>query len=159
MTSVPWNRPGGCGRPACPGSTRPRILHAQVARGDLREHVAKVGGDGQIPTFEELRLGETGEGSQDSAAPHVAAQDQQGRAVSVVRTARTVLAHRASKLAHHQHDHALEVVTEIAAKRREGAPEQVELTGQPTPLGIALLLMRVPAAHVDPAHREARDRT
>src|SRR5258708_29820637 len=77
---------------------RGQIAGAQVARQELGEQIAEIGGHGHVPALEALRGVEPGPLSQDPASVHGAAQHQHGRRVSVIGARASVFPHGATEL-------------------------------------------------------------
>src|SRR5207247_4173818 len=77
---------------------RGRIAGAEVARQELGEQIAEVGGHGHVPALEALRGIESGPLPQDPASVHRAAQHQHGRRVPVIGARAAVFPYGATEL-------------------------------------------------------------
>src|SRR6266853_2219731 len=127
---------------------------AEMARRDLGEEVAEVGGDREVAALEELVPVEARPAAVDAAAANAAAEDEHRRRVTVVGAAVAVLRDGAAELRHRQRDDVRHPVAEILRERRERRAEVREAERELAALG-ALADMRVPALHVGEGDLEA----
>ena len=80
---------------------------------EFAQHVAIVGGDGQITRPDQLLGGKPGPGAVDHPADHIAAEQQHGSSVAVVGTKAAILFEPSPKLRHHHHRQPVGVIEQI----------------------------------------------
>src|SRR6202453_4101333 len=98
----------------------------EMARADLREDVAEVGGDGEVAILEELVGRERGPVAVDAAALDRAAHGEEAGAVAVVSAAVAVLMHGAAELAHGDDDDIGHAIAEVLVQRGQRLREAAE---------------------------------
>src|SRR5882672_12204012 len=120
-----------------------RILQAKVSDDDLAEDVAEVGRDGEVAAVVPPVDGKPGPLAVNVSAANAAANDHHRVAMSVVRAAVAVLAHRAAEFRHRQHDRVFHEIAQVGDERSDRAREVVEPAGELSLRG-ALVHMRIP---------------
>ena len=106
------------------------VGQAEMAHDDLTEHVAEIGGDLEVASFESLLRGEAGPPSVHLAPVDVGAYHQHGVPVSVIGSAIPIFSHGTAKLRHRQHQHVLHAVCTIRRECGNPAGEIVETVGE-----------------------------
>src|SRR5204863_2941987 len=124
-----------------------------MTRNDFTEHVAEVGGDGEIAALVALVDREPGPASIHAAAVHRTADEHHRVPVPVIGPAIAVLLHRPSKLRHRHDDDVFHAIAEIGDEGGEGACEVVEAGGELS-FGGTLVHVRIPAAELGERHFE-----
>src|SRR2546423_14381152 len=97
-----------------------------MARGDLTKHITKVSCQREIAAFVKLIVFESRPVSINLSATHAIAKHKHRVRVSVVSTTIAVLAHRATKLRHRQHDHVVHSLAQVLIERSDAGAELLQ---------------------------------
>src|SRR6266849_2467793 len=135
------------GNDAKTGEKRSRRRHSEVLHRHLGKEIAEVRRHSEVALLVELLAREPRPRARHPAAFDRAAQDEHGGRVTVVRPAIAVLSHGPPELRHRQDDDVGHAVAEIPVERGQTLGELHEPLRE-LPLLVALVGVRVPAAHV-----------
>src|SRR5260221_7170421 len=121
------------------------VWQSQMASNYRHQHVAVIGGHGEIAALEQRVRRKTRPLAINSPAAYAAAQHPDDIAVAVIGAAVAILLHGAAEFGEHDDDRIVPVASERLGKGGEPVAERAQPFGELT-FVVALADMRVPAA-------------